>query len=255
MRLFCKFWARLCAVSETEEKTPSRPLEQKDLPQNRIARDSAAFRGVRERGRTRADRGATTPSRNLRSSATSAAKNLHSVTERKFVQFVDLKILCALAGKLAWKGFRGSGKNVAFAGNSVSFRVFRGQKFPCLGLRNRGVNAAQPFIHQGLPRQMNISLISERGNGVLSLIKSGLGGEIGGETCCGRIFEEATSKRSVEPCRLSTNKLFFNIRFKIFASCRLGGEIFCGRFQRQAGTLALLCVPVKEIPENPRNPC
>ena len=151
-----------------------------------------------------------------------------------------------MAGKLAWKGFRGSGKNVAFAGNSVSFRVFRGQKFPCIGLRNRGVNAAQPFIHQGLPRQINISLVFEHGNGVLSLIKSGLGGEIGGETCCGRIFEEATSKRSVEPCRLSTNKLFFNIRFKIFASCRLGGKIFCGRFQRQAGRLPSFAFPSKK---------
>ncbi len=195
MRLFCKFWARLCAVSEIEVKTPFKPLEQKDLPQNRIARDSAAFRGVRERGRTRADRGAMTPSRNLRSSATSAAKNLRRRRGEKIREIRairGLKILRVLAGKLARKGFRGSGKNVAFAGNSVSFRVFRGQKFPCLGLRNRGVNAAQPFIYQCLPRQMNTSLISERGNSVLSLIKPGLGGEIGGETCCGRIFEEAT---------------------------------------------------------------
>ena len=48
-------------VFETEGKTPSGPLEQKDLPQNRIVRFSEAFRSVRERGRTGANRGASAP--------------------------------------------------------------------------------------------------------------------------------------------------------------------------------------------------
>ena len=87
-------------VFETEVKTPSKPLEQKDLPQNQIARDSAAFRGVRERGRTRADRGATVPSRNLRSSATSAAKKFarrHGKKIREIRAIRGLKILRILA--------------------------------------------------------------------------------------------------------------------------------------------------------------
>ena len=121
-------------------------------------------------------------------------KNLRDVTERKFVKFVkfvDLKFFASwrLGGKTCMERLSRKRQERRICWN---FRVFRGQKFPCLGLRNRGVNAAQPFIHQGLPRQMNTSLIPERGNGVLSLIKPGLRGEIGGETCCGRIFEEAT---------------------------------------------------------------
>ena len=128
VRLFCKFWARLCAVSETEEKTPSRPLEQKDLPQNRIARDSAAFRGVRERGRTRANRGATAPSRNLRSSATSAAKKFarrHGKKIREIRAIRGLKILCVFA---PWR------ENLHGKAFKEAARKPHLLKFPCLSV-------------------------------------------------------------------------------------------------------------------------